>query len=79
MEEAVGHALEVHYMNKTQVNRAREGMPWLQKYYPKDRSVWIVTWYIRPEGAPSAYRNVVSHVIDAETGRIWHEGWLAAR
>ena len=52
----------------------REEMPWLLKFYQKDRSVWIVTWYVRRKGAPSAYSGVVSYVIDAETGQILHEG-----
>lgn len=79
MEDAVGYSLEVHYMNKTQVNRARETNPRLQEIYPEDRSVWTITWYIHPEDAPSAYAHVVSHVIDAETGQILHEGTLGLR
>lgn len=80
MQNADRYTSEVHYLDKTRVNRAREGMPWLQQCYPKDRSVWTITWYIHPkEGAPGAYADVVSHVIDAETGEILHEGTFAAR
>jgi len=79
MENADRHTLEVHYMNKTQVNKAREEMPWLKEDFPENRSVWTVTWYIHPEGAVSAFAYVVSHVIDAETGQILHEGWVSMR
>lgn len=79
LEGADYYTLEVHYLNKTQVNEAREEYPWLQKYYPKDRSVWTVSWYIHPEGAVSAFRYGVWHVIDAETGQILHEGSASAR
>jgi len=79
LEDADRYTLEVHYLNQTQVNEAREEYPWLQEFYPKDRSVWTVTWYIHPMGATSAFAYVVSHIIDAETGQILHEGWLSAR
>ena len=79
LEDSDRYTLEVHYMNETQVNKTREEQPWLQKFYPKDHSVWSVTWYIHPEGAVSAFAHVVSHVIDAETGQILHEGWASMR
>ena len=70
---------DTFYLNQTQVNKAREESPWLRKYYPKDSSVWIVTWHFHPKGAPSAAGLIVCHIIDAETGQILHEGQLGLR
>lgn len=65
LESADYHALEVHYLNSTQVN--------------ENHGRWLITWYIHPIGAVSAFSYVVSHSIDEETGEILDEGWLSLR
>lgn len=65
LEGADYYTLEVHYLNKTQIN--------------KDHGVWCITWYIHPMDAASAFRYVVSHSIDEETGEILDEGWASMR
>lgn len=44
-----------------------------------DHGVWLITWYIHPEDAVSAFAYVVSHTIDAETGEILREGSASMR
>lgn len=79
LEKADNYHFEARYLNQTHVNKAREEGPWLQKYYPKDASLWVITWYIHHKGDPSAAAHVISHVIDAETGQIFHEGQFTLR
>lgn len=65
LEGADYYTLEVHYLNRTQVNN--------------DRGMWFITWYIHPIGAVSGFAYVVSHSIDEETGEILDEGWSSLR
>ena len=73
MEESDHYSLEVHYLNSTQVDMAREEFPALQEMYPENRSIWTVTWYIHPR-PPSGAILFITDVIDDETGQIFHEG-----
>ncbi|UCE16203.1 MAG: hypothetical protein JSV12_00880 [Candidatus Bathyarchaeota archaeon] len=78
METADDHFVKAGYLNRTQVNKVREENPYFQERYPKDSSVWIVSWYIHPKGAGSVTIMVI-HIIDAETGQIWREEHGSAR
>jgi len=79
LENADGYTLEVHHMNRTQIDRLIEEYPRRREWYPDDHGVWDVTWYIHPVDAPSAFAYVVTHIIDEETGEITHEGAISAR
>ena len=65
LEDADRYTLEVHYQNKTESG--------------KEHGIWLITWYIHPTGATSAFAFVISHAIDEETGEILYEGTASAR
>ncbi len=79
MEYADRYNLEVHYLNSTQVDEIRDQYPLLREQYPEHRGIWRVIWYIHNENDQSASAIAISHVIDEETGEIFHEGLLGAR
>ena len=79
LEEADHYAVMARYLNRTQVNKAREEFPGLGEVYPYNRSVWTVAWAIHPRDAVSSFSYSVFHVIDGETARILYEGVASSR
>lgn len=79
LKDAEYYTLIVRYMNSTQVNKAREEFPSLNESYPENRSIWLVTWYIRPKDAVSSFSYIVSHVIEEDMGQIIYEGLASER
>lgn len=79
LENADSYTLEVHHMNQTQIVELIEKYPYRREEFPQDHGVWYITWYIHPKNAPSAFKYVVTHIIDEETGEITHEGATSAR
>jgi len=41
--------------------------------YDNQTGAWQLVWHIRLVGSPSAARIIITHVIDAGTGKILHE------
>jgi hypothetical protein len=75
-EQAYEVTLEVHHLSATEVNEAKENFSWLP--YPANRSIWLITWYIRPSN-DSAFTHVVGQIIDDETGQILDEETASLR
>jgi len=67
--------------NSELVRSLLEDADWytLEVHYLNNTQVWHIMWYIHPRDAVSAFRYVVSHIIDDETGEILAEGSMSAR
>jgi len=79
LEGSDNYSVEVHYMNSTEVNNARERFPSDREIYPENRSIWTVTWSIHAKGTHTGALAIISHVVDAETGQILYEGLMGTR
>ena len=79
MLRARSFSLEVFYLNRTQVNNAREELTYGQEEFPENRSIWKVAWFVRTWANTNSSFEIITHTIDYETGMILYEGQGGAR